>query len=755
MSSASPAPEPGMGPAIDLAPRPTWDPSRGLIPRKRLMERLRGWSQCPIVLASAPAGYGKTTALAEWDSVDPRPFAWVPVEERHDDATLLAQSIATALDELEPIDPSIFDLLTAERAGISAALLPRLRETIRGRERPFVLVLDDLHRLSSAESLQLVTGLGRAVGVGSQMALSTRGEPPIPVGRLRSEGRLAELGAADLAMTRGELRALLAIRNLELDADSVRMLSERTEGWPVANYLATVILEDEEDPSVAVRRVSGEDRVLVDYLREELFSSLPSEEYGFLVSCAALERLEGGLCDAALDRRGSAELLRRLSRSNLLLFPLDRLDREYRLHSLLREALLAELARGTVVDAAEIHARASAWYAGRGDFDRAIPHAIASGAIEAAGELIWASAADYASHGREATLRRHLGHYSEAQISAWPPLALALATSSLARGEGREIERWTAAARSSLPSAPEEQRNPLRISADLIHASGAFHGELAEMRRAAARARGLLPPDSSWGALACLIEGAAIHLSRSGDDPRPMLEEGSRRSATLPTVRTLCQAQRILIALEDGDEQLAWSLEEQASETIERFGIGDLETESLVLAVSALIRGRRGRIDDAVLGARRATALLATSAGISSWYEAETRIVLARALLQLDDIAAARAQLADAKHHLARVPDAPALERMYEEALADAAEKAAGGGRWPLTRAELRLLQLLPTHLSFREIGERLFVSTNTVKSQARSIYRKLGVRSRAEAVSTARAGGLLAAASEPADRAL
>jgi LuxR family maltose regulon positive regulatory protein len=165
---------------------------------------------------TAPAGYGKTTTLAEWDSVDPRPFAWITLDERQDDPSFLASSIATALDRIEPIGPGVFDVLGSARPGLSHALIPRLAEAINGREEPFVLVLDDLHRLDEPQSIELITALSEHLPPGSQFALAARGEPPIPVGRLRAEGRIAELGTAELALTRSETAELLEVAGVSL-----------------------------------------------------------------------------------------------------------------------------------------------------------------------------------------------------------------------------------------------------------------------------------------------------------------------------------------------------------------------------------------------------------------------------------------------------------------------------------------------------------------------------------------------------------
>ena len=399
----------------------------------------------------------------------------------------------------------------------------------------------------------------------------------------------------------------------------------------------------------------------------------------------------------------------------------------------------------------ELHLRASHVYAGRGDPDRAIEHAIASGDEVAAGRLLWEHVPDYASHGRIAGVAAWLARFSEAAILANPQLALTQAAVELTAGNGAGVDRLASAARAALESVHEDERSSIEFGADLIAASGGIAVALPDALAAGARARAVLPESDPWRSLACFIEGVARHLGGDGDGAAEALAEGARLGdRAAPTVRSLCLSQHALLLLDAGAETEAWALEERCAATVQRYGIDRHQTQALAIAVTALIKARRGRVNDAVAAARQAAALIAAITGMSSWYEAEARIVLARALLQLDDLAGAGRWLDEAEPHVRRTVGAPVLEEMLGRAREEAA--AFGGEtRWPLTPAELRLLHQLPTHHSFREIAAQLYVSTNTVKSQARSIYRKLGVSSRAEAVAVAQAAGLIAGAELPA----
>ena len=182
----------------------------------------------------------------------------------------------------------------------------------------------------------------------------------------------------------------------------------------------------------------------------------------------------------------------------------------------------------------------------------------------------------------------------------------------------------------------------------------------------------------------------------------------------------------------------------QATAEADRYGLNDYPVCTLVFAVSALVRARRGRIEDATRDVKRSIGLLDAADEPQPVVRGRDPDRARACPLLLDDVAAARTHLVDAARYLRQTSDAVVLGEWLEEASKEADSAASAHGQWPLTMAELRLLHCLPTHLSFREIAEQLFVSTNTVKTQARSIYRKLGVSSRAEAVATAGAAGLI-----------
>lgn len=685
----------------------------GLVPRARLVRRLIEARGVPLVVAVAPAGYGKTTVLAQWAERDPRPFAWMRLDTRHDHSATLTACIEDAL----------------EAAG----------------QEPFVLVLDDVHTVRGAGAFRVIEQVVASLPPQSQLALATRREPALALGRLRAHRQVAELRTADLAMGRAEAAALLEGAGLVLDGEELDILVSRTEGWPTGLYLAALSLSAEPDFRAPLESFAGDDRIVADYMRDELLGSLRDDQVRFLVRTSILDTMSAPLCDAVLEGAGSGTTLAELARSGALLVSLDRGDWSYRHHRLFAEMLRAELRRAEPDLQADLHRRASAWHAAHGETRPAIHHAVAAGDVEAAGDIVWAHAARRIAHGANDDVRRWLDEFSSQQIAAYAPLALASAASRLAAGDRGQVERWTAVAVRSLDLGRPETSNPLRAALTILRAATSTDG-MAQMGADAARAARSEPDDSPWHATGRLLEGVARHMTGQRDEARAPLEEGGRGgAAAAPNVQALCLAQLALLAAEDEDWDQAAVLIARARSQVRACALEGYPTMSLVFAVSGLVRAHRGIVDDARQDLLRSSRLLGELVDFAAWYEAETRIALARAELRLGDVASARRWSSDAADALRAIPDATTLQVWLEETQMQIEEVMRSSGETcALTTAELRVLQLLPTHLSFPAIARRLYVSPNTVKTHARAVYRKLDASSRGEAVAHASAAGLL-----------
>ena len=348
------------------------------------------------------------------------------------------------------------------------------------------------------------------------------------------------------------------------------------------------------------------------------------------------------------------------------------------------------------------------------------------------------------------TVRRWLAGLAEEQRTADAALSLYTAHSHLAAGDAESAAYWRTVAAAALQrsgQAPDFGSPGGSLSAGLLLIDAALAPSAASMARDATRAYSLEPEHSPWRAMCCLHRGVGAHLLGDNHAAREHLREGVRRSAApAPTVEVACLAQLAILAVHEDDWVATEDACARAGTLLERHALGDSPTSALPLAVTALLHARAGRGDEAKELQGDAARLLERLGDFVPWYDLQTRVMLARTAARLTDIPHARALLAEASRAGRRMPDAPAFERWLDAAWAELDTRAALAleGSSSLTLAELRILRFLPTHLSFREIGERLHVSTNTVKSQAHAVYRKLDACSRSQAVAQAARLGLV-----------
>ena len=256
----------------------------GLVPRTRLLGELRAAAEVPVVLVVGGAGFGKTTLVSQWLLDDPRSVALLTATRRHDDPAVLLADIVRVLDEFEPLEPRAKQQLSAVSIDFTSVLVPRLERAVAEQARPFVLVIDDAHRLRRRKVWALIQALADCLPAGSQLVLVSRTEPELALGRMRADRRVHHVGTAALAMDRAEAGELFDGSGLALPRRLVDRLWERTEGWPVGLYLATLALGEQGDPVVAAERFAGDDRLVVDYVRE---NSCRCSRAGPASSCSA------------------------------------------------------------------------------------------------------------------------------------------------------------------------------------------------------------------------------------------------------------------------------------------------------------------------------------------------------------------------------------------------------------------------------------------------------------------------------------
>jgi LuxR family transcriptional regulator, maltose regulon positive regulatory protein len=740
-------PQSRLGSSLDLVESKLHPPPArpGIVARTMLVDRLLASDRVPVVCVVAPAGYGKTTLLAQWAQRTPHRVGWVSVDQRDNDPAVLLTYLAVALDRIEPIEPSVFRALAGPGTSIVGAVT-RLTAAMVAMAQPVALVLDHVELLGNQECLDAVAELASQLPQGSQLLVASRARPPLPVALLRAQGRVVELGAEELAMDDEEARALLEGAGVGVDDAEVSELVARTEGWPVGLYLAALALQPGRPPATAGPGFTGDDRFMADYLWSELLGQLPPELVAFLTRTAVLERMSGPLCDAVLDTTGSSAVLASLEQSNLLLVPLDRRRHWYRYHHLFHQLLTAELNRREPELVPQLHARAAGWWEANGLPETAIDHAQVAGDTDRVARLVWKLAMPAYGAGRVDTARRWFGWFEDqGLLGRYPQVAVLGAWLQALVGQPAAAERWADAAEREAVAGTLPDGSTTQSYLALLRALLCRNG-LDRMRADTQAALDELGPASQWRPTAQLLEGICSLLAGETDRADSVLThaaEVATEARALPAA-AIALAERSLVAMQHEDWKQAAALAEQASGVVRAGRLDGYVASALVHAVAARTDLHRGDVPRAQARLARAARLRPLLTYALPYLAVQTLLELGRAYFTLDDAAGARTVLRQARDVLRQRPDLGILPTQVDElrSKVDTIHQGTPGVS-SLTTAELRLLPLLPTHLTYAEIGERLYLSPNTIKTHATSVYRKLGVSSRKQAIQRLQQTGL------------
>jgi LuxR family transcriptional regulator, maltose regulon positive regulatory protein len=744
----------------DLVWTKLWPPAirAGLLSRAGLQSLLEVGLGAKLCLVEAPAGFGKTTMLAQWRAAaGPGRVAWVSLDEGDNDPTRFWVYVVKALGTVEPsVGASSLAALGRPSADLYRTVLPGLLNGLSAAGAPLFLVLDDYHLITNPTCHQTLGFLLDHLPVDVHLVLATRADPPLPLARMRARGELAEVRVADLQFTNEEALALLnGSMGLQLRVGDVQRLAERTEGWAAGLYLAGLSLRGRQDPSAFIAAFHGDNRHIADYLGAEVLVRQPDTIRTFLLRTSILERLSGPLCDAVLEAQGSARLLEELERSNLFLVSLDDRRQWYRYHHLFAQLLRLELASREPGLLATLHHRAAAWHRQAGNLDEAIGHASAAGEFVEAAALIARHWLTYWRRGQRATVARWLDGLPDEAIMANPPVAFVAAwIGGFSGASKQECERWLAALEDSTweGGLQDDGVISLAFGANLTRAVLVFD-DVGRSVAAGRRALELAGPKSAphwWMAQSAL--GHTLYLSGKSAETQPDLEEliGRVPAAAQPVAVVLALAVLSLLAGDQEDDRTALALAHQAAATADTQG---LSTEPMCgIAYAALGRAlaRQGELAEAEAQLRRAL----EPVGIDSMLgqRAFALLLLAPVRQGRGDLRGARDLVDQARELIEGFADPgslPALLEQTEQALASPARRRVEAEA-PLTERELVVLRLLPTQLSTREISRELSVSVNTIRSQVQAIYRKLQASTRAEAVTRARELGLLPGVTAP-----
>lgn len=721
----------------------------GTVPRSTLISVVEERSgSTPVVFLSAGPGWGKTTLLAQWASRSPRPFAWVSVDEKDNDPIVLLTYIAAALDRVSRLDRSVFDALASPGVSVEATVVPCLGAALATSEQAVVLVLDDLHLLKDTQGLDAIAALGRHVPDGSQLALSARGHPALPSGTMRARGMALEIGPADLRMGPGEARQLLGAAGVTLPESEVAALTERTEGWSAGLYLAALSIRARGARAAGASTLAGGDRLVVDYLQSELLAHVSRDELLFLTRTSVLERMSGPLCDAVLESSGSAAILESLQRSNLFLVALDRDRQWYRYHHLFRELLRAELERAESDLVPQLLGRAVDWCVEKGHLETAIGYAQEAGDVDRVAWLLERCIQPAHQSGRVATAERWLEWLeSHGALERYPTVAVLGALIAAIQGRPGDAQRRVdAAERGNYEGALADGSGSIESWLALLSALLCRRG-VAGMRADAERAVRTLARGSQFRPTSVLLLGISQWLAGEVDHADDLFADAAQEGLELGAqlAAWMARAQRAGVAIEREEWVDAEALADRAVLLVRQSRMEAYPVSAFVCAVAARVALHRGDASSARAFLARAQRLRPRLTYAIPYLAVQTRLELARAYLALADAGGAWTMLREIDPLLRRQPDLGRLPAEVEELRASLQTmRADAPGASTLTAAELRLLPYLATHLSFRELGERLYLSRHTVKSQAMAIYRKLNVTSRNGAVERARELGLL-----------
>jgi LuxR family maltose regulon positive regulatory protein len=718
----------------------------GTVERTALLDRLAPETAPSIVSVVAPAGYGKSTLLRQWAEHRPRSSAWLTLDSDDNDPVVLLTYLAATLNRIIPVDPDVFRRLRVPHPSVRS-IASMLGSTLASQE-PAALILDDVFVLENPSCHDILGTIVEHLPTGSRIVAASRRELPLPVERLRAQGRIMEIGPDELALDHREAMSLLHGAGVEFAESQVRELVAVTEGWAVPIYLAARSAKARGDSASFDVAHVAEHRHVVAYVQAELLSAQPDETVEFLIRSAVLDTMSGALCDAALMTTGSAERLEALAQSNLLVIPLDEHRQWYRYHHIFRGLLRAELALREPELVPEIHRRAGEWCQASGLPDVAVDHAMAAGDADRAAQILRQRAMSMYRVGRTVTLRRWFDWFdSQGLMDHYPEVALLGALFSALTGNAAAAERWSDAAEHvPLPGVLADGSTPAETLRAIIRAGLCRHGMDQALTDAEIAARSI-PPASPWRALVVLLLGMTHMFTGSPARAEELFAHAVEIGAddgALPSA-SVALAEGALIALGRGEHREAHAMAERGCAMVAEGRLQDQATNALVFAVAARVAIHAGDAPRAMTFLAKAQRLRPGLTRAFPLLAVQTRLELTRALLALADAAGARTVLREVDAILRARPDLGVLPEEVDKARAQIGRIPVGTiGSSSLTAAELRLLPLLQTHLTFRGIGERLYVSPHTVKTQAISIYRKLGVSSRSAAVNRARDLGLL-----------
>jgi len=736
----------------------------GIVTRDRLFEVLDENGTRRLCLVVAPAGWGKTTLLTDWarHASGRHSVAWVTLDEADDEPHRFWTYAVTALRTAAP-DVGGGALAALRVPGIDPidVALPALLNDLSASNARLTLILDDYHLLTDVRIHEALEYLLSYLPPSLRLVIAARFDPPLPLARMRARGEMTEIRAADLRFSATEAAGLVsAVGQVEVGSDAVDALVDRTEGWAVGLKLAALTIRGSPDPAARATAVRGDDRHIIDFLSSEVLDGLPADRRKFLVQTAVLDRLCGSLCDAVLDRTGSAAILEALERADLFVVPLDAHREWYRYHRLFRDVLSRELQATSPEAIPELLRRAADWYLATGQVDEAVRQLTAAGERRNAGQLLLSAEDAFLEQGAAATYLRLGEQLGKATVQDDPRLAVSMAGAAAQSGQGDRVPALLDLAEVGLGDAvpPYQGWRSLEAAAAMLRATydPAVRADPPLMLAHAERAADLeTDPTLEGYVITRMTLGAVLSGLDHREEAIPLLTDAWERSAEVDVpvfIRLQVAGVLAMCLFETGREDAARALIRQIGPAVQGIvrALGDAAAPAVTFltAIEGRLAYRDGEPDTAVRRLTRA-AELARIAGHPS-QTVYVLTALADAALDAGDRAAARAAIDEARETADTGVAFPASAKRLADAEQRIGRRAARAARREgqlveeLTDRELSLLRALPGPLSQREIGAELYLSLNTIKGYTKTLYRKLGAASRAEAVERGRELGLI-----------
>jgi LuxR family maltose regulon positive regulatory protein len=488
--------------------------------RPRLIERLNEGLHRKLTLICAPAGFGKTTLISEWVGGIERPTAWLSLDEGENDPARFLVYLVAALQTIAAhIGEGVLGVLQSPQPPPTESILTALLNEITTLPDNVVLVLDDYHVIDAKPVDLALSFLLEHLPPQMHLVMATREDPQLPLARLRAQGDLTELRAADLRFTPAEAAGFLnQVMGLSLSAADIAALEDRTEGWIAGLQLAALSMRGREDIPGFIRAFAGDNRYVVDYLVEEVLQRQPEPVRSFLLQTAILERLNGPLCDAVTGQEEGNARLEALERGNFFVVPLDDQRHWYRYHHLFGEVLSAHLLAEQPDQVSLLHRRASAWYEQNGLLGDAIRHALATKDFERAANLVELAVPALRRSRQEAVVLGWLKALPEELLRARPVLSVYYAGALLLKGELEGVEARLRDAERWLDTKADLNERPEAPSAKMVVVDeGEFRGlagSIAMYRAAMALAVGDVPDTIEYARRALDLVPEDDHLRR-------------------------------------------------------------------------------------------------------------------------------------------------------------------------------------------------------------------------------------------------